>query len=106
MVNKGSSRRPIRTCIGCRLTDDQAVLLRLVRNPGSTRVVPDPQRRKTGRGAWVHRNPECVRRAVNRNAANRAFRARSVVDEDELLAVINLGITGVQGSTMTDQKAG
>lgn len=105
-MNNGSSRGPIRTCIGCRQTDDQAVLLRLAQESGSTRVVPDPQRRKTGRGAWVHRDPECVRRAVSRNAANRAFRAQVVADEEELLAVINLGTTRVQGSTMTDQKAG
>lgn len=69
-------------------------------------MVPDPQRRKTGRGAWVHRDPECVRRAVSRNAASRVFRAQVFVDEEELLAVINLGTTRVQGSTMTDQKAG
>lgn len=39
-------------------------------------VVPDPARRKSGRGAWLHPTPACAARAVKRRAFSRAFRAK------------------------------
>ncbi|MFJ7748407.1 YlxR family protein [Arthrobacter sp. NPDC097144] len=67
---------PQRTCIGCRKTDDQAVLMRLVavNREGKTAVRVDENRRMSGRGAWVHRGTACFAAALRRRAFNRAFR--------------------------------
>ncbi|MBG6083805.1 YlxR family protein [Zhihengliuella flava] len=68
---------PQRTCIGCRRVDDQAALLRWVLDRETTpfTVVPDPARRKSGRGAWMHPQPECAAIIVKKRAFARAFRA-------------------------------
>jgi uncharacterized protein len=76
---------PKRTCIGCRRREDQAVLLRLAVEEigGVATVVVDPVRRRPGRGAWMHREPECVELAVKRRAFGRAFRA--IVDSSAVV---------------------
>ncbi|WP_249138821.1 YlxR family protein [Phycicoccus avicenniae] len=38
-------------------------------------VVPDPQRRLPGRGAWLHADPTCLDLAVRRRAFGRALRS-------------------------------
>ena len=49
---------PIRTCVGCRERFDQGILLRWVIDPDGC-AVPDPSRRRPGRGAYVCRREEC-----------------------------------------------
>lgn len=81
-----STHRPQRTCIGCKRVDDQSQLLRWVldeRDP--TRVLPDPTRRKSGRGAWLHPEPECVQQAARRRAFSRAFRSGNIGHDVETL---------------------
>ena len=43
-------------------------------------LVPDPQRRLPGRGAWLHPDPECLRAAERRRAFPRALRTREMLD--------------------------
>jgi hypothetical protein len=73
---------PIRSCIGCRVRAAAAELLRVVAAPGrtATAVVPDPRRRAAGRGAWVHRNPDCVELAERRRAFGRALGVSGPID--------------------------
>ncbi|WP_228255295.1 YlxR family protein [Ornithinimicrobium avium] len=64
--------------MGCRRRDEQTALLRVVAvrdgtTPGWT-LVPDERRRAPGRGAYVHRDPECLRTAIARRAFGRALR--------------------------------
>ncbi|WP_276309050.1 YlxR family protein [Specibacter cremeus] len=66
----------MRTCIGCRKTDAQSQLVRLVRSTnaaGQPAVVVDERRRLPGRGAWLHPAPACLANAVKRKAIGRAF---------------------------------
>ena len=63
----------IRTCVGCRQRASVTELLRVVEGPAQT-VVPDPRRRASGRGAWVHPAIECVELAERRRAFGRALR--------------------------------
>ena len=63
---------PTRTCVGCRTRDEQDRLLRVVAVEGC--IVPDPRRRLPGRGAYVHRAPECLALAERKRAFPRAFR--------------------------------
>ncbi|WP_408641767.1 YlxR family protein [Saccharopolyspora oryzae] len=43
-------------------------------------VVPDPRRRRPGRGAWLHPDPACLRLAERRRAFPRALRVRGSLD--------------------------
>ncbi len=72
-------RTPVRTCVGCRRRDEQTALLRVVavRDEGTTSgwlLRADERRRAAGRGAYVHRDPACLQRAIDRRAFGRALR--------------------------------
>ena len=72
-------QRPIRTCIGCRQRAAATELLRVVAGQDST-VVPDPRRRTSGRGAWLHPDQRCVELAERRRAYVRALRVSGPLD--------------------------
>ena len=76
---------PQRTCIGCRKKSDQAVLLRLARvsMEGVYAVRVDERRRVSGRGAWLHPDPACLRLAVKRSAFPRAFKGPAGITDVE-----------------------
>ena len=61
---------PIRSCIACRKRENFSELLRIVRI--GNQVLPDEDREKFGRGAWLHRN--CFDAAKDRRSFQRAFR--------------------------------
>lgn len=78
---------PVRTCVGCRATDSRGSLLRVALHKQGTGLPVaffDTAQRASGRGAWVHENPQCLHKALKKGAFNRAFRTR--VDTDELVA--------------------
>jgi predicted RNA-binding protein YlxR (DUF448 family) len=60
-------------CVGCRAVGNQSALRRFANVDGE--VVPDPERRLPGRGAWLHPDLECFDRARARRGFNRAFKA-------------------------------
>jgi predicted RNA-binding protein YlxR (DUF448 family) len=60
----------MRTCIGCRAVLAQSALRRCVLTVDGTAQL---SRTAPGRGAWLC-SPECVTRAVKRNAFQRAWR--------------------------------
>ena len=62
----------IRTCVGCRIREAKSDLLRLVAVGGD--IVPDPQARLPGRGAYLHPSQECFELAQRRRALPRALR--------------------------------
>jgi len=74
MDSRARMHVPLRTCVGCRAKAPQAELLRVIQNSG--RLVADPRRRLPGRGAYVHRASDCVRRATARGGFARAFRTQ------------------------------
>ncbi|HJE90829.1 MAG TPA: YlxR family protein [Dietzia timorensis] len=61
--------------MGCRrsepLSDD---LVRVVAVEHGSSIVPDRSATMAGRGAWVHRNADCVRTALERKAFPRSLR--------------------------------
>ena len=61
---------PIRSCIACRKATNWRELLRVV--AVMDQVIPDPNRRKGGRGAWLHR--DCLELAKQRRSFQRAFK--------------------------------
>ncbi|WP_420040201.1 YlxR family protein [Gordonia sp. MP11Mi] len=87
-----TSTVPVRTCIGCRRRDLASSLVRVVRPaPDSTQtVVVDVCRMLPGRGAWLHRDPDCVSAAVRRKAFGPALRDRGfTVAPDDLADLID-----------------
>jgi predicted RNA-binding protein YlxR (DUF448 family) len=58
--------------VGCGQTAPQSELVRFVLSDGG--VVPDPERRLPGRGAYLHPRPECADLALRRRGFNRSFR--------------------------------
>ncbi|MEX0913598.1 MAG: YlxR family protein [Demequina sp.] len=67
-----SPQGPVRTCVGCRGRAPRSVLVRVVLD-GSQAVV-DPSASRSGRGAWLHQDPDCLAQALQRRAIGRALR--------------------------------
>ncbi|WP_308729364.1 YlxR family protein [Actinopolyspora mortivallis] len=84
---RGGTHEPIRTCIGCRTRTWASDLLRVVAEDGS-RAVPDPRRRRPGRGAWLHPDPACLRSAERRRAFSRALRVQGQLDSKTVQAYV------------------
>lgn len=63
---------PMRMCVGCREMKPKKELLRVVRSPEGA-VSIDMTGRKPGRGAYVCRSAECLKRAIKQKQLERAF---------------------------------
>ena len=66
-------REPIRTCVACRQEAGKKSLVRVVRNSSGAAVL-DAAGRAQGRGAYLHRDPECLEIARKRKALDRALK--------------------------------
>lgn len=71
-----------RTCIATRTKLPEGRLLRMVarRDGDATRVVPDPRRRMSGRGAWITPTLEAWAVADKRRAFGRALKVSANAD--------------------------
>ena len=63
---------PPRQCVGCREMKDKKSLIRVVRSPEGE-ISLDFVGKKPGRGAYVCRDVECLKRARKSRALERAF---------------------------------
>ncbi len=61
---------PMRMCVGCREMKEKRELIRVVRSPEGT-VSLDPGGKKSGRGAYVCRKAECLKRAIRQRQLER-----------------------------------
>ena len=71
---------PTRSCIACRSRESSQELLHLVVVQG--RVVPDPDRKLNGRGAWLH--SKCFELAKLRRSFHRAFKSSEDLQYQDL----------------------
>ena len=76
---KPAKKIPMRQCLGCREHKPKRELFRIVRSPEG-QVSLDRSGRINGRGAYLCRNPEGLRRALKAKALERAFET-AVPDE-------------------------
>ena len=77
-------KTPQRTCLGCRQAKDKKDLIRIVKSPDRT-VSVDLTGKKSGRGAYLCPDPNCLEKAVRSKALERSLGA--AIDEkvfDEL----------------------
>ena len=63
---------PMRQCLGCREMFPKRELIRVVRSPEGE-VSLDPMGKKPGRGAYVCRCLDCMKKARKSKALERAF---------------------------------
>lgn len=63
---------PMRQCLGCREMKPKRDLLRVVRSPEGT-IALDLRGKASGRGAYVCRSTECLKKAIRSKAISRAF---------------------------------
>ena len=63
---------PLRQCIGCREQKPKTELIRVVRSPEGELSI-DLRGKKPGRGAYLCRNEECLKRAVKSRAIEHAL---------------------------------
>lgn len=61
---------PIRTCIGCGEKRPKGELLRVVRLPEGNLTI-DLSGKKSGRGAYLCFNPECLEKAIKKKSLQR-----------------------------------
>lgn len=66
-------KRPIRTCVACRSSDEKRGLLRIVRS-ATGEVSIDPTGKRPGRGAYVCRKLDCISLAIKKKSLERALR--------------------------------
>ncbi len=71
-----AERQPVRTCVACRQEAGKRKLVRFVRDPATLEVRLDSDGRAPGRGAYLHRAPECIETARRRGALARALKAQ------------------------------
>ena len=65
-------KTPLRMCVGCREMKPKKELIRAVRSPEGE-VTLDTTGKKAGRGAYVCRNAECLKRALKQRQLDRAL---------------------------------
>ncbi len=61
---------PMRQCKGCREMKPKMELVRVVRSPQGE-ISVDLKGKKSGRGAYVCRSPECLKKAIRSHALER-----------------------------------
>ena len=61
---------PLRMCVGCREMKEKRELIRVVRTPEGE-VALDATGKKSGRGAYVCRQAECLRRSIRQKQLER-----------------------------------
>lgn len=65
---------PMRQCMGCRTMKPKAELVRVVRSPEGE-ISVDLKGRKPGRGAYVCRDAQCLKKAIKSRALSKALEA-------------------------------
>ena len=61
---------PMRMCVGCREMKEKRDLIRIVRTPEGDAVL-DATGKRSGRGAYVCRQADCLRRAIRQKQLER-----------------------------------
>lgn len=63
---------PVRTCVGCREAKPKDEMIRVCCYEGKLSV--DPTGRAKGRGVYVCRDPECLKKVIKKQGFKRGFR--------------------------------
>ena len=64
---------PIRTCIGCQAKKPKREMIRIIRTP-DRKIEIDRTGKKSGRGAYLCDNIECLEMALKKNNLNKSLK--------------------------------
>ena len=65
-------RIPQRKCVGCGASKNKPDLIRVVRSP-ENEISIDPRGKKSGRGAYICKDEDCLKKAVKARKFDRSF---------------------------------
>lgn len=65
---------PERMCIACRTMYPQNELIRIVKNKETGKISLDMDKKRTGRGVYLCKNPDCVAKAEKKRGIERHFK--------------------------------
>ena len=85
-------KNPVRTCVGCKARAAKSSLLRLV--VAGDGIVPDPQARLPGRGAYLHPSLACFELAQRRRVFPRALRVQGSPNATQLASYLSQADAG------------
>ncbi len=71
-------KEKLRMCLACRNMFDKKELVRIVKNKEG-QIFIDETGKQNGRGAYICKNPECLKKMEKQKLLNKAF--KTVVDE-------------------------
>ncbi|MDH3674518.1 MAG: YlxR family protein [Anaerolineae bacterium] len=90
-----SRHKPQRTCIACRQVKDKRELIRVVRTPAG-KIIIDPTGKANGRGAYLCRDSDCYKKALNKEWLARSLTVSlSPIDMAELQAALESELSKV-----------
>jgi predicted RNA-binding protein YlxR (DUF448 family) len=78
---------PQRMCVACRESQDKKTLVRIVRTPEG--VVVDESGKLPGRGAYLHADPTCWEKGLNRHLSRALNADLSAADRERLLVYLD-----------------
>ena len=83
---------PMRMCVGCREMKEKKSLIRVVRSPEGE-VSLDPTGKRPGRGAYVCREGECLRKALKQKQLERQLQ---VTLTEDVSAALNAELSALR----------
>ena len=83
-------KSPQRQCVGCRTMKDKKALVRIVKTPEGE-ICVDATGKKSGRGAYICPDAQCLQKARKSRALERAF--ETAIGED-IYAALQAQIEG------------
>ena len=89
---------PMRMCVGCREMKEKRELIRIVRTPEGDTVL-DPTGKRSGRGAYVCRQAECLRRAIRQKQLDRQLETSLTQEVTDALTAEMERLTGKGAGT-------
>ena len=84
---------PMRMCVGCREMKEKREMIRVVRSPEGVLSL-DPVGKKSGRGAYVCRSEDCLKRAIRQRQLERHL---DVELSEEVAAALNAEMERLRG---------
>jgi uncharacterized protein len=94
---------PQRTCVGCGTLQAKRQMVRVVRDVSGA-VAVDPTGKRSGRGAYLCKRPECWEKAIQRSLLNRALKTEISGDDREAL-VTHGRLYGIDATTQSAPEA-
>jgi len=85
-------RIPQRKCVGCGISKNKSDLIRVVRSP-ENEISIDSKGKKSGRGAYICKDEDCLKKAVK---AKRFDRSLEVKISDDILESLLSQIKEIQ----------